>query len=269
MAPGGDSALHHAKPDNRERRRGAAHDHVILRDNFRQRPKLNRFSAEPAGKRRSFLKRAVRHRHFLRMLRAEVRRAELDHFTGTDEEHILIGEAAEKRVREPDTGRGERHRVRADRGRRTDFLCRSKGTVKKMPQHQPERLRFAGNTPGLLHLAHNLRFAEHHGVEAARHTERVTGHIRLAVLVGVRKELLQVNALLPRNKAAERMQRGITVFCRKEELSSVAGRQNQRFPYSALFRTGIGSAERRKRSGNLFRRECHRFPDGKRGRRMV
>ena len=138
-----------------------------------------------------------------------------------------------------------------------------------MPQHQPERLRFAGDTPGLLHLAHNLRFTEHHGVKTARHTERMTGHIRLAVLIGVREEFLQVNALLTRDKAAERMQRGIAVFRREEELSSVAGRQNQRFPYSALFRTGIGTAERRKRSGNFFRRECHRFPDGKRGRRMV
>ena len=111
MTPGRDSALHHAKPDNRERRRGTAHDHVILRDDFRERPELNRFSAEPAGERRAFLERAVRHRHFLRVLGTEVRRAELDHFAGTDEKHVLIGEAAEKLVRETDSGRGERHRV--------------------------------------------------------------------------------------------------------------------------------------------------------------
>ena len=53
---------------------------------------------------------------------------------------------------------------------RTSFAT-EKVLLKQLVQHQPQRARLLGAAHRLLHLAEDLRLAQHHGVEPARHAE--------------------------------------------------------------------------------------------------
>ncbi len=55
---------------------------------------------------------------------------------------------------------------------------------------------FAGGTHRVLHLAHDLGFAQHHGIQAARHAEGVTHGVVLMMAIQVRAQRAGVQAVV-------------------------------------------------------------------------
>ena len=116
-------------------------------------------------------------------------RRELAHLAGADEQHRAVAQLAEDLPRELDGDVRDGHGVAADRGLGARALRRGDRAVAQRVQHRAEAARLLRGLVRLLHLAEDLRLAEHHRVEAGGHAEGVA-HGRLALeLVEVRLDL--------------------------------------------------------------------------------
>jgi hypothetical protein len=135
-------------------------------------------AAEAGGQALAALQRAVGHRHRLGRTRREVRGHQFDHLAGADEEHLHLGQVLEQLRRQPHRGRGHADAVRADLGGRAHFLGHRKGALEQLVQRGAQRAGFVGHAHGLLHLAQDLRLAEHHRIEPGRHPEGVARRAR-------------------------------------------------------------------------------------------
>ena len=78
------------------------------------------------------VRRVVVERHAPRMLRGEMRGAELDHLAGADEQHMLFGDIAENTLRQPHCGTGHGNRIGANVGGGTYFLGYGKGALEQL-----------------------------------------------------------------------------------------------------------------------------------------
>ena len=119
------------------------------------------------------LDRAIRDCDEFRMARRKMCRGELDHLAGADQEQPLLGNRGKDPLGELHRRGSHRDRRTADVGLCAHVLGDGKRTLEEAIQHEPQRARRLGMPHGLFHLAKDLRLAQHHGIEARGHAERM------------------------------------------------------------------------------------------------
>ncbi len=168
-----------------------------------------------------------------RAMREQVPGGKLAHLARAHQVHVFAVQRTEDLLGELN-GHG-----RNGHGRRSHscFGAHSFGH-RKRPGQQRVKLRMNGPDcaryrVGLFHLAENLRFSNHHRIEAGSDPEQVTDGILLPVLVEVVRQFRSIN---PEIFANETAQVGAPILGVGEYFHPVAGRE-----YHALFDSGIGS----------------------------
>ncbi|ABA50496.1 hypothetical protein BURPS1710b_3601 [Burkholderia pseudomallei 1710b] len=256
-------ALDGAETDDRQRRCRARHDDVELVHARGQIGERHRAAAEALGELRAALGGAVRDDELARALRGEVGRAELDHLARADEQHALLRDLLEDALREAH-GRGRhRHRLRADLGRAAHFLRDRERALEQLVQVGAERTRLGRGAYRVLHLAEDLRFAEHHRIEPGRDAKRVAHRLGLRQRVHVRRELVGGNPVVVGHPADRGVARGAIVG-RAIQFSAIAGRQDRRFGCVRRRMAEEDALERRQCGLDLFERKRHAFAQGDR-----
>ena len=96
---------------------------------------------------------------------------QLDHFAGTDEQNVQLGQVFEQLPGQSHRRGGHADGVRADLGGGAHFLGHRKRALEHLVQGGTQRAGRVGFTHGLLHLPQNLRLAQHHRVQAAGDAE--------------------------------------------------------------------------------------------------
>jgi len=183
-----DHALEQSLPDDRKRARRARHDDVEVREPFRQFVECNGVGCEPVGELDPTLERAVRDGDRSRLARSEVRCSELDHLPGSDQQQSLLLKRRKNPLRKFDRRGRHRDRGGADVGLGPHVLRDGEGALEQTIEHEPERARRLRRSHRVLHLAENLRLAQHNRIEAARHAKRVRNRLFLRQGVDMRRE---------------------------------------------------------------------------------
>ena len=124
---------------------------------------------------------AVGDRHLLRLLGAEMCRAQFDHLTGTDEQDALTGDRIENPFRQMHARCGHRNNICANGRGATHLLGHGKCPLKQLVQLRTQRADFFGSAHRLLHLPQNLRLTNDHRVEATSHPERMPDRLGLVM----------------------------------------------------------------------------------------
>ena len=188
-------ALHHALADDRQRTRGAGHHDVEFRQHLGQVAQRDRAPAEPLRKVIRAFKRAVGEGHDLRVLRGEVGGCEFDHLARSDEQHLLLRDRGEDAFGQSHRGGGHRHYVGTDRGIAADFLGNREGPLKQLVQRGAERARSLGRAHRPLQLTEDLRLTQHHRVQSRGDAKGVTDGVLRGERVGVRMQVLRLEAV--------------------------------------------------------------------------
>jgi hypothetical protein len=171
------------------------------------------------------LQRAVGHREVRRRLRGKMRGAQLDHVARADEQHLLVLQAREDARRELHRRRRHRHARRADAGGAAHLLGDGEGALEEPVQHRAERAGGLGGARGLLHLAEDLRLAEHHGIQARGDTEGMAHRLLARQRVQVALQLVALQPVVLRHPVGHLGRRAL---CRDVQLGAVAGGEDRR-----------------------------------------
>ena len=223
-----DGPFDQALADQRQGGCGARNDNVELGQQIRQLGQADRFAVEAGGKRLATVHGAVGDRDRARVLRREVRGAQLDHFTGADEQHVLVGDAVENALRQAHRGSGHRHAVRADFRRAAHFLGDGKAALEQLVQIGAEATGGIGQAYCVLHLPEDLRLAQHHRVQARRDAEGVAHGVVLRQHVQMRAQFIDIQAVVVGQEMGGRVE-GIGRRAGGVQFGAVAGRQNRGF----------------------------------------
>jgi hypothetical protein len=106
-------------------------------------------------------------------------------FAGADQQHRRILQAREGFLRQRTAAEATETGVRADARVGARALGGGEGMLEQPVEVLAERARAAGDGPGFLHLAEDLRFAEHQRIQAGRDAEQVADRVRVVVAVQV------------------------------------------------------------------------------------
>jgi hypothetical protein len=128
--------------------------------------------AKAAGQLFAALQRAVGDGDGLRLARGKVGGGQLDHLAGADEQHAR-GQVFEQLAGQAHGGGGHADGVRADLGGAAHFLGHGKAALEQLVQRGAQGAGVLGGAHGVLHLAQDLRLAQHHRVQPAGHAEGV------------------------------------------------------------------------------------------------
>jgi hypothetical protein len=103
----------------------------------------------------------------------KVRGHQLDHLAGADEQHADVAQVLEQLRRQPHRGGGHADAVRADLGGWCAPPWPPKAALEQLVQRGAQRAGFVGLAHRLLHLAQDLRLAQHHRIQPGGHAEGV------------------------------------------------------------------------------------------------
>ena len=240
MAPLLDGALDRTQADDGQAACSARHHGVEL---MQPRGQLGQTQARRAKSCRELLatfERAIGHAHGPGCARRKVRGDKLDHFASADEEHADVLEVLEELRRKSHRGRGHADGMRADLGGAAHFLGHREGTLEELVQGGAQHARVAGVTHGLLHLAKDLRLAQHHRVQARGDAEGVARSVAVFAQIAVLLQLRTCDAGVVgepvHGRPHELMRRGRRHGRgrREIELGAVAGRHQGCLGHSTL-----------------------------------
>jgi hypothetical protein len=137
---------------------------------------------------------AVGHGHRARAARGEVGGGQLDHLAGADEEDADLAQVLEQLGGQAHRGSSHADRVGADLGGGAHLLGHREGALEQLVQRGAQGAGGLGLAHRLLHLAQDLRLAQHHGVQAAGDAEGMPGGLRPLQHVGVLGQLRAAHA---------------------------------------------------------------------------
>ena len=138
-----------------------------------------------------------------------------------------------------------------------------------MVEHGAQAMGVAGHFLGLFHLADDLRFSEHHGVQAGSYSEGVLGSLFLRECVDVRFKFGAADVLAFANEAEYGVPGSARVFGGAVDFGAVAGRQNGGLTNAAHLRAGEPLAHVADGFGDFFGTKSYALADGDRGGSMV
>ncbi len=203
------------------------------------------------------LDRPVRDGDRFRMLRGEVRRRQLDHLAGADEQHVFALQAAKDALRHAHRSGSHRDRLRADLGGRANLLRHREGALEQVVQHQPEAACGARQLLGLFHLPQDLRLAQHHRIQSACHAERMAHRARLRQYVGVALQLVQAQLFFAGDERLQCMLRAIGLLGGAVRVRSGCRWRRWRLRTHAHRRRCKRLAQAADRRAHFFRNESH------------
>ncbi|MCW0417707.1 hypothetical protein NB689_003461 [Xanthomonas sacchari] len=116
---------------------------------------------------------------------AEMLGGQLDGLAGADQQHGGFAEPGEGTLRQAHRGGGDRDRIGAHAGVGARALGHREGLLEQAVQAAAHRPMFACQRPGVLHLAEDLRLAQHHRVQPGGDPEQVPHRVRVLVLVQI------------------------------------------------------------------------------------
>ena len=131
------------------------------------------------------LESAVGYGHGLRFARRKVGGDEFDHLARTYEQHLDLAQVFEQLRGQAYRGRGHADRMGANLGLGAHFLGHRERALEHLVQRGTQGAGGVGLAHGLLHLAEDLRLAQHHGVQPAGHAEGVPGCLAALTQVGM------------------------------------------------------------------------------------
>jgi hypothetical protein len=223
--------FHGSQPDDRQRAGGARDDRVVLVQTGRKLRQAQRLRTEARGQTFTSFERAIGDRHALGGLGGEVRGHQFDHLAGADEQHVHVGQLLEQLTGQTHGGGGHADRVGADLGGGTDLLGDRKGALEQLVQRGAQGAGFVGLAHRLLHLAQDLRLAQHHRIQARRHAEGVAGGRTVFQHVGVVLQVVGADAACgsqPRHRGCHQFF-GSGAVGGHVQLGAIAGRHQRRF----------------------------------------
>ena len=220
-----DHALEQTLAQDRQCARRARHDDVELREPFRHLVQRDRLGGKARRELPATFERPVGDRDRPGIARGEVRCREIDHFPRADEQDPLLGDRWEDALGQLHRGRRHRDRRAADLGLGADILCHGERPLEQPVQHEPQRACGFGVADGLLHLAQDLRLAQHHRIEARGDTERVGHRLFARQCVEVRREGIPRHSM----ELLEPLDHRPRLRSMDVELGTVARRQDRRF----------------------------------------
>ena len=138
--------------------------------------------------------RAVGHGHAAGLAGGEVRGHQLDHLAGADEQHAGLAQVLEQLGGQAHRGGGHADGVRADLGGRAHVLRDREGPLEHLVQRGAERAGRVGLAHGLLHLAEDLRLAQHHRIEPTGYAKGMAGSLPVFKDVCMVRELVAAHA---------------------------------------------------------------------------
>jgi hypothetical protein len=172
----------------------------------------------------------------------EVRGAQVDHFAGADEQHVLPADGIENAFRQAHRGGGHRHAVRADLGCAAHLLGHRETALEQLVQIGAETAGFVGDAHRILHLAEDLRFAQHHRIEAGSDAERMADGIVLRQHVQVRTQFGKIQLVVVGEEMGGHVER-VGRAAGGVHLGAVAGGQQRRLIVAARAEMGIDAPE--------------------------
>jgi len=140
------------------------------------------------------------------------------------------------------------------RGSGAHFLGDREGVLEQLVQQHAQGARLLGVACGVLDLAEDLRLADDHGIEPARHPEDVADRVALRVGIQVRRDLGEREAM----EAREPVGGMLRLFGGEVELGAVAGRQDRRLAHRVRVRQIVQGLNQ------PLRLERNAFADGER-----
>mmetsp|Transcript_53732 Transcript_53732/g.126531 ORF Transcript_53732/g.126531 Transcript_53732/m.126531 type:complete len:410 (-) Transcript_53732:254-1483(-) len=182
-------ALHGAQADQRQAAGGAADDDVELAQHLAQFGQRQLRGPQTLGQQAAALGTAVGHAHLQRLLRGEMGGDKVDHLACADEQHAPVGQVVEQLLGQAH-GRGrEADGVAADLGAAAHLLGHRKAALEHLVQRGAQRAGAVGLAHGGLHLAEDLRLAEHHGVQPRGDAEGMARSVRPGTQIAVVAQL--------------------------------------------------------------------------------
>ena len=197
---------------------------------------------------------AVGHQQAAHLAGDQVAGHQFDGLAGADQQHVGFVQPGERFLRQPHRGGRHADRVAADGGLGAGALGGGEGLLEGAVQRAAEAAGAARVAPGLLHLAEDLRLAQHQRVQPGRHPEQVAHRVGLVVAIQVGVQVV-AGALLAGQPVGQRIG---AVVAAGVDLGAVAGGQQHRLLHAGL------RAQRLQRPRQRVRAERHRLAQGNR-----
>jgi len=262
LAPArGQCLLDHRTGDDGLARGGGGDHHVGLGEVLRKVGQRDRVAAVAAGEVLRGLQRAVRHDQPARLLVGEVARGQLDGVAGADQQYAGLAQVGEHLLGEAHRGERHRHGVCADAGFGAHPLGHREGVLQQAVQRRLQRVRLARKLVGILHLAEDLRLAQHHRIQPGGDAEQVARRVLLVVAV---QELVQLAGSQTMVAAQPRQRQLLGAGGHAHvQLGAVAGGQDHRLLHAGFLLQFVQGG------GGGFGVERHLFAQGDRRGEVV
>ena len=141
--------------------------------------------------------------------------------------------------------------------------CHREGALEHLVQQRAERTGLAGRAHGVLHLAHDLGLAQHHGIQAAGHAEGVTHGVVLVMTIEVRAQGAGVEPVVVGQPGRQLL--GHMAVGRAIDLGAVTGREDGGF----ADRAAEGRAQSVQRGPDQIDGHGHAFANRDRRGRVI
>ena len=162
-------------------------------------------------------------------LALEVLQGQFGHLAGPHQQHVFAGQVAEDLLGQADRGVADADGVVADAGFGAHPFGHGEGLVEQPVEDGAGGLMLRGLPVGLLHLAQDLGFAHHHGVQAGGHPEDVAHRLRSLVHVEGRRQVVRGDLRVAERKVADQASPACLRRRDAEHLHPVAGGVEQDF----------------------------------------
>ncbi|RMR97186.1 hypothetical protein ALP74_200479 [Pseudomonas coronafaciens pv. garcae] len=179
----------------------------------------------------------------------------------TDQQGLTALQVTENLFRQTDGRKCHRDRVFADSSIGTHLLGSAERGLKQTPQQRTDGAGFTGNGIRGLHLAENLRLAQHQRVQPRGHAHHVAHGSIILVNIGTGTQLFQAEVMVIGKPGQNTVCREVIML--DIQLAAVARRQDRSL-------TAFGqTAELLQRLDQLFGGKCHALANVDRGGLMV
>src|SRR6267142_3845672 len=221
-----DRAFDHAFAEDRQLACGTGHYDVVHCQLLGHIVEGDRLPLVAGGQFLAAFQRAIGKSRVARLFGGKVRGTEFDHFAGSDEQHFLLAYARKNAFGDLYRGGGHRHRVSADLGLGAHFFRHRERRLEKLVKHGAERASMLGGLHRIFHLPEDLRLAQHHGIQPARHPERVRDCALPWQHIKKRLERLRLEMM----KARQPIDRAVGFRGAAVDLGAVAGGNDRGLP---------------------------------------
>jgi len=176
-------ALHGSLAQDRQRTGGRGNHDIHIGQVVGNLGQQNAFAVILLGQPLGPLQGAVGHHKILHASFREVPGHQFDGLPGAHQQCLVAGQVGKDVVRHVHRSVGHRNRVLANRGLGANALGHGESLLEQARQKFARGAVFPRRRVGILQLAENLGFAQHHGIQTGGHTHHVPNGIGIAMYI--------------------------------------------------------------------------------------